>query len=87
MFYVKAFDATMMCKLIYISSEYAALTNQFLYYTTNRLDRILTFTASNMVLVLYSEVSYLSEPKARSRAGGGGSWQEIPEIPQIIKLY
>jgi hypothetical protein len=31
---------------------------------------ILTYKASNMVLAIHSDTSYLSEPKARSRAGG-----------------
>jgi hypothetical protein len=31
---------------------------------------ILTYKASNMVLAVHSNTSYLSEPKARSRAGG-----------------
>jgi hypothetical protein len=31
---------------------------------------ILTYKASDMVLAVHSDTSYLSEPKARSRAGG-----------------
>ena len=33
-------------------------------------EAILTFNASNIKLVVHSNASYLSEPKARSRAGG-----------------
>ena len=33
-------------------------------------EEILTFNASDMKLAVHSDASYLSEPKARSRAGG-----------------
>ncbi len=42
----------------------------FLDYTTTHPNAIVTYRASDMVLVGHSDVSYLSESKARSRAGG-----------------
>jgi hypothetical protein len=42
----------------------------FLDYAATNPDAVLTYTASNMVLAVHSDASYLSEPKARSRAGG-----------------
>ena len=40
---------------------------QFLNYSSQ--DKIVvTYKASNMVLVIHSDASYLTEPKARSRA-------------------
>jgi hypothetical protein len=33
-------------------------------------EAVLTYRASNMVLPIHSDASYLSEPKSRSRAGG-----------------
>ena len=45
-------------------------TKQFLNYVASHPDAILTFSASNMVLNVHSNASYLTEPKARSRAGG-----------------
>jgi hypothetical protein len=33
-------------------------------------EAVLTYKASDMVLAIHSNTSYLSEPKARSRAGG-----------------
>ena len=42
---------------------------QFLDYAATHQDAILTYKESDMVLVIYSDASYLSEPKARSRAG------------------
>ena len=58
-------------------------------------DAILTYKASNMALAIHSDASYLSEAKARSRAGGHmfmASNEEIPKnngavlnISQIIR--
>jgi hypothetical protein len=41
----------------------------FLDYATHQ-DAIITYQASNMALAVHSDASYLSEPKARSQAGG-----------------
>jgi hypothetical protein len=43
---------------------------QFLDYAASQEDAIITYQASNMILTIQSDASYLSEPKARSRAGG-----------------
>ena len=43
---------------------------QFLDYALSNPDAIVTYHASNMVLAAHSDASYLSETKARSRAGG-----------------
>ena len=45
-------------------------TLKFLDYEATHPDAILTFSASNMVLNVHSDASYLTEPKTRSRAGG-----------------
>ena len=42
----------------------------FLNYAASHQDAILTYQASKMVLIVHSNASYLSKPKARSRAGG-----------------
>ena len=68
---------------------------QFLDYAASQDEAIVTYRASDMKLAIHSNASYLSEPKARSRAGGhmfmAGS-EEIPinngavlNISQIIK--
>jgi hypothetical protein len=46
------------------------LCKQFLDYMASQDKAVLTYKASNMVLAIHSNASYLSEPKARSRAGG-----------------
>ena len=43
---------------------------QFLNYVATQEEAVLTFNASNMILAVHSDTSYLSEPKAQSRAGG-----------------
>ena len=43
---------------------------QFLDYAATHPDAIITYRASDMVLAGHSNASYLSETKARSRAGG-----------------
>jgi hypothetical protein len=47
-----------------------ALCKQFLDYMASPDKAVLTYKASNMVLVIHSNASYLSEPKARSPTGG-----------------
>jgi hypothetical protein len=46
-----------------------ALCRQFSDYMASQDKAVLTYKASNMVLAIHSDASYLSEPKTRSRAG------------------
>ena len=39
-------------------------------YVATHPDAVLTYSKSNMILAVHSDASYLTEPKARSRAGG-----------------
>jgi hypothetical protein len=43
---------------------------QFLDYASTQENAVIIYKASDMVLAIHSDASYLSEPKARSRAGG-----------------
>ena len=43
---------------------------QFMDYCSTHPDVIMRFVASKMLLALHSDASYLSEPGAKSRAGG-----------------
>jgi len=77
MFYARAVDNTMLVALSAIASRQGNPTQdtmertlQFLDYVATHPDAILTFHASNMILNVHSDASYLIEPKARSRAGG-----------------
>jgi hypothetical protein len=45
-------------------------TLQLLDYLAVQVDALLSYHASDMVLAVHSDASYLSKPKAHSRAGG-----------------
>jgi hypothetical protein len=67
----------MLTPLSALASKQAAPTEatmekclQFLDYVVSQEDAILTNKASNMVLTIHSNTSYLSKPKAHSQAGG-----------------
>ena len=77
MYYGRAVDATLLVALSSIASAQAApteltlsLIKQLLDYVSTHPDAILTYERSDMVVAVDSDASYLSEPKARSRAGG-----------------
>jgi hypothetical protein len=71
LYYGQAVDSTMLTTLSSIASTQAAPTAEtlaniktFLDYAATHQDAIITYRASNMVLVVRSDASYLSEPKA-----------------------
>ena len=77
LYYGRAVDSTMLTALSSIASTQAEPTEEtmaniklFLDYTASHQDAILTYQASDMVLVVHSNASYLSKPKAQSQAGG-----------------
>ena len=45
-------------------------TTQFLDYVATQEEAVLAFNTSDIKLAVHSDASYLSETKARSRAGG-----------------
>jgi hypothetical protein len=55
---------------------------QILDYLATQEEAVLTYTASDMTLAVHSDASYLSEPKARSRAGGHFFLSSNAAIPQ-----
>jgi hypothetical protein len=77
LYYGRAVDSTILVALSSIASMQAAptaltkdLIKMLLDYVATHPDAILTYKRSNMVLAVHSDASYLSEPGARSRAGG-----------------
>ena len=77
LFLGRAVDATFLCPISAIASQSATPTEdtlehtrQFLDYVATQEEAVLTYNASDMKLAAHSDASYLSEPKARSRAGG-----------------
>ncbi len=70
-------DATILVALSSLASAQATpttdtmqCTRHLLDYVATHPDAILSYAKSNMVLSIHSDASYLSEPKARSCAGG-----------------
>ena len=77
LFLGRAVDSTLLCPLSAIASQSSKPTTdtmqhtqQLLDYLATQEDAVLSYHASDMVLAVHSDASYLSEPKARSRAGG-----------------
>ena len=77
MYYARAVDLTTLVALSSIASEQTSATAdtekrvlQLLDYLHTHKDATLRYVASDMILNIHSDASYLSEPKARSRLGG-----------------
>ncbi len=80
LYYARAVDPTVLMALSEISSQQSAPTentmkqvNQFLDYMWTHPDAKIRYRASDMILNVHSDASYLSAPKACSRAGGYSS--------------
>ena len=77
LYYSRAVDCTMLAALGSIATQQAKPTKntmtkvkQLLDYAATHPHAAVTYRASEMVLAAHSDASYLSETKARSRAGG-----------------
>jgi hypothetical protein len=88
LFLGRAVDSTLLCPISAIASQTSApttdtmqQTKQLLDYIASQDDAVITYNASDMVLAVHSDASYLSEPKARSRAGGHFFLSSSADIP------
>ena len=77
LYYSRAVDLTMNTALSSLASQHANGTEQtardavkFLNYCSTHPDAKLRYQASDMILKIHSDASYLSESKARSRSAG-----------------
>jgi len=103
LYYARAVDCTMLAALGSLASQQATPTEntmkkvkQFLDYAATHQDATITYRASDMIIAVHSDASYLSETNARSRAGGHFFLSENDEFPtnngavltisQIIKV-
>ena len=84
-------DSTLLCPISAIAVQSSKPTKDTMKYTMEFLDyvatqeeAILTFGANDMKLVVHSNASYLSKPKARSRAGGHFFSQETQSYHQTM---
>ena len=77
LYYARAVDCTLAAALSTISSQQAHGTEatkqackQLLDYVATHPNATVKYIASDMILAVHSDASYLSEAKARSRSGG-----------------
>ena len=101
LYYGRAVDSTVLTPISAIASQQANPTEETLAQTYQLLDylatqevAVLTFSASDMTLAVHSDASYLSEPNARSRAGGHFFLSNNNDVPtnnrailNIMTLY
>ncbi len=73
----RAIDSTLLCPISTLAAQSSNPTEdkmqcatQLLDYLGTQEEAILTYNASDMILAVHSDASYLSKPKVRSRAGG-----------------
>ena len=88
LFLGRAVDSTLLCPISAIASQSATptedtmrQTKQLLDYVASQEEAVITYQASEMKLAAHSDASYLSEPKARSRAGGHFFLSNGADIP------
>lgn len=89
LFYARAIDATMLAAIGSIAAHMSTSTwremkqkiTHFLDYAATHPDAELVYHASDMHLWIHTDASYLTEPKARSRAGGYHYFSSKPKLP------
>jgi hypothetical protein len=88
LFLARAVNSTMLTPLSALAPEQATPTEQImekclqiLDYAASQEEAIITYRLSDMKLAIHSDTSYLSEPKACSRAGGHMFMAGTEEIP------
>ena len=93
LYYGRAVDPIILHALSNIASEQGHATEntlrkckQFLDYMATHPKSIVRFYASDMILNVHSDASYLSAPKSRSRAGGHFFLGSVPTDGKPIKL-
>jgi hypothetical protein len=93
LYYARAVDMTVLMALSTIASEQTKGTErtlkkayQVLDYLATHPNVVVQFRASDMVMNIHSDASYLSESKARSRACGHFFMGALPKDGEPIKL-
>jgi hypothetical protein len=77
LFLGRAVDSTILCPVSAIATQLSQPTEETMLHTQQLLDylasqeeAVLTYNASDMILAIHSDASYLSEPKAQTCTGG-----------------
>lgn len=93
MYYARAVDITTLVALSSIATKQTKATEntenrvtQLLDYLYTHKDATIRYVASDMILNIHSDASYLSEPHARSRLGGHFFMGCLPVEGQPIQL-
>jgi hypothetical protein len=93
MYYARAVDITTLVALSSIAAEQAQATEKTEKHVHTLLDYLAThknatvrYVASDMVLNIHSDASYLSEPRARSRLGGTYFMGSLPTDGKPIQI-
>jgi hypothetical protein len=93
LYYAQGVDPTILIELLEIALQQAAPTenttegvNQFLASMWTHPDAIIWYRASDMILNVHCDASYLSAPRACSHAGGYFFLGSIPQDGDSIKL-
>ena len=89
LYYARAVDCTMLPALNTLAEQKsspiknteAAITH-FLDYAATNPSAVIQYKASDVILHIYSDASYLSEPRARSRTGGHYYISSLPTDPK-----
>jgi hypothetical protein len=91
LYYTHAFNPTILMALSAITAQQSAPTeetlacvNQFLDYIWLHPDAKIRYGASDMILNVHSDASYLSTPKAQSCAGGYFFLGSIPQVSEPL---
>ena len=93
LFYACSVDYTFLVRLNTIAIQQTSATENTLKRTEDLLDYAAThpdakirYIASEMIIQIHTDASYLSEPKARSRAAGHYFLGSMPQNKQPIRL-
>ena len=93
LYYERVVDLTILLSLSTIAAEQANPTERtmqrvqhLLQYMHTNPNAIIQFRASNMVLNIHSDTSYLTASRGRSRAGGYFFLGSVPRNGENIKL-
>ena len=88
LFLGRAVDSTLLCPISAIASQSVSPTEdtmnqtiQLLDYIATQEEVVLTYNTSGMKLAAHSYASYISEPKARRRAGGHFFLSSDTQVP------
>ena len=93
LYYSRAVDGTIHMALNELANQQTAPTEttvarakQFLDYMATHPNAVIRYHASDMILQAHSDASYLTAPKARSRAGGYFFLGSLPRDGHPIRL-